>query len=222
MFNSFAPLDILLLAIIAGVVLYRLYKTLGTQTEVDPEPEKAKKTAHTSGGSGKKPTNARPLFSPNAQNTEIEEDENPYAEIITLDPDFDEKSFLEGASIAFDMIVTAHAQGDTKTLKTLLSPDLFDDFCADIKEAKKLQHRTDLEIVGINNMEITAIDIEDTVITLEVTIDSEQMLAVYDSDNDLIEGDADELTDVCDIWSFQRDTQSQNPNWTLVHVKYEE
>ena len=218
MLNNFAPLDILIYAVIAGVVLYRVYKTLGTQTEVDPDPREAKDTAKPA---DKKPATVQPLFSPDVDNTE-EDTESPYAEIMALDPDFDEKAFLEGASIAFDMITIAYATGDTKTLKSLLSADLFDDFCADIKEAKKLQHKTEVEIIGIDNMEIAAHTVEDTMITLEVVIDSEQMLAVYDAENNLIEGDAEELTDMRDTWFFQRDTQSQNPNWTLVQVKYDE
>ncbi len=221
MFNNFAPLDILIFAAIAGVVLYRVYKTLGTQTEVDPDPKEAKNSAKSSVSSNKEPATVQPLFSPDVDSTE-DDAESPYAEIIALDPDFDEKSFLEGASIAFDMITIAYAKGDTKTLKSLLSTELFDDFCADIKEAKKLQHRTEVEIIGIDNMEIASTAIEDTTITLEVIIESEQMLTVYDGENNLIEGDAEELTDMRDIWYFQRNTQSQNPNWTLVQVKYEE
>ena len=217
MFNSFAPLDILLFAVIAVVVLYRVYKTLGTQTDVEPSTKKAK-PAKKSEQAEESSSAPRPLFVPDSQDTEGHD----YAEIIALDPDFDEKSFLEGASIAFDMISIAYATGDTKTLKSLLSSELFDDFCADIKEAKKLQHSTELEIIGINNMQIASVDIDGTVITLEVIIDSEQMLTVYDAEKNLIEGDAEELIDVRDTWSFQRDTQSQNPNWSLVMVNYEE
>ena len=222
MFDSIAPLDILLLAVIAGVVLYRLYKTLGTQTEVDPDTKVKEYSPPPPESAEQESSNVQPLFSPDDHTEEDDEQESPYAEILDLDPDFDDKAFLEGASIAYDMIVTALANSDTKTLKSLLSTELFDDFCADIKEAKKLKHKTELEIIGINDMEITSIAIEDTEITLEVTIDSEQMVAVYDQDNNLIEGSAEELTDVRDIWSFQRDTESQNPNWTLVHVRYEE
>lgn len=218
MFNSFAPLDILLFAVIAGVVLYRVYKTLGTQTDVEPRAGKAKPASKKTKQTEETITAPRPLFVPANEDTEG----NDYAEVMALDPNFDEKSFLEGASIAFDMISMAHANADTKTLKSLLSPSLFDDFCADIKEAKKLQHTTDLEIIGINNMHIASVNTEGTVITLEVVIDSEQMLTVYDSDKNLIEGSAEELIDMRDTWSFQRDTQSQNPNWSLVHVKYEE
>lgn len=221
MFENIAPLDILVLAVIAGVVLYRFYKTLGTQTEVDPNPKKENTTPRSAEAAQNETAIVQPLFSPDIDHTE-DEAESPYAEIIALDPDFNEKSFLEGASIAFDMITVAYAKRDTKTLKSLLSAELFDDFCADIKESKKLKHNMEVEIIAINDMEITATTIVDTVITLEVTIDSEQMLTIYDGDNNVIEGDPEELTDVHDIWSFERDTRSQNPNWTLVHVKYEE
>jgi iron(III) transport system substrate-binding protein len=35
----------------------------------------------------------------------------------------------------------------------------------------------------------------------------------------LIEGDADHIIEVRDIWSFARDLKAPNPNWSLVAVR---
>jgi predicted lipid-binding transport protein (Tim44 family) len=42
------------------------------------------------------------------------------------------------------------------------------------------------------------------------------MLAGYDAEGKLIEGDARTPHVVTDIWTFARETVSANPNWTLV------
>ena len=45
----------------------------------------------------------------------------PSTEIARAEPSFDAAGFLDGAKAAYEMIVTAFAQGDRKTLKDLLS-----------------------------------------------------------------------------------------------------
>ncbi|TJW78037.1 MAG: Tim44/TimA family putative adaptor protein, partial [Mesorhizobium sp.] len=54
------------------------------------------------------------------------------------DPAFDPKSFVDGAKMAYEMIVMAYADGDRKTLKNLLSREVYDGFLAAIgdREAK--------------------------------------------------------------------------------------
>jgi predicted lipid-binding transport protein (Tim44 family) len=59
--------------------------------------------------------------------------------------------------------------------------------------------------------------------TAEVTVafNSQVMLAGYDPNGALIEGDAKTPHDVVEVWTFARDTRSGNPNWTLVSTATE-
>ena len=50
--------------------------------------------------------------------------------IAEADRSFDPKHFLTGARAAYEMIVTAFAEGDRKSLKQLLSREVFDSFSA--------------------------------------------------------------------------------------------
>ena len=48
--------------------------------------------------------------------------------IKDADPSFDPKTFADGAKMAYEMIVMAYADGDRKTLKNLLSREVYDGF----------------------------------------------------------------------------------------------
>src|SRR5215218_9766314 len=49
-------------------------------------------------------------------------------EMLRLEPNFDAQEFIAGAKAAYEMIVTAFAQGDRSTLKNLLSREVYDGF----------------------------------------------------------------------------------------------
>ena len=56
--------------------------------------------------------------------------------IVREDKTFDAKHFVAGARAAYEMIVTAYAEGDRRTLKNLLSKDVYDGFEAPSRSAK--------------------------------------------------------------------------------------
>ena len=45
---------------------------------------------------------------------------------------------------------------------------------------------------------------------------SQMITVIRDKAEVIIEGDADKVRDVTDIWTFARDTASRDPNWKLV------
>ena len=57
--------------------------------------------------------------------------------IFAADPTFDGKHFVTGARAAYEMIVNAYAEGDRRTLKNLLSREVYDGFESAINEREK-------------------------------------------------------------------------------------
>ena len=51
-----------------------------------------------------------------------------FEKLVQADPSFLPKEFLEGAKLAYEMIVEAFAKGDKPALKNLLSREVFDGF----------------------------------------------------------------------------------------------
>ena len=79
--------------------------------------------------------------------------------IAAADPDFDAKHFLTGARAAYEMIVNAYAEGDRRTLKNLLSREVYDGFDAAIAEREKRGETVESRFVSIDNAEITAAEL---------------------------------------------------------------
>src|SRR5664279_4707099 len=69
--------------------------------------------------------------------------------IVAADPNFDHKHFLTGARAAYEMIVNAFAEGDRRTLKNLLSREVYEGFETAITEREKRGESVELSLIHI-------------------------------------------------------------------------
>jgi predicted lipid-binding transport protein (Tim44 family) len=138
------------------------------------------------------------------------------------DPNFEPKDFLEGAKGAYEMIVTAFASGDRKTLKNLLSKDVNDGFVSAIAEREMRGEKVQSNFVGISKMDIIDADLKGSEGHITLKIISQLISATLDKDGNVIDGDKEEVSDVKDVWTFARDTRSRDPNWKLVATEAED
>jgi len=136
--------------------------------------------------------------------------------VIEADPTFDPKRFTEGASMAYEMIVTAFANADRGTLTPLLSAEVMEGFESAISQREAEGQTMSTTLIGIEKIAITDATQKDTVARITTRIDSQMITATYDKAGELISGDPNKVTDIVDVWTFERDTTSKDPNWTLV------
>lgn len=136
--------------------------------------------------------------------------------IVEVDANFDPEEFLGGAKSAYEYIVTAFAAGDRKTLKNLLSADVYDGFNEAIKDREKREETIDFSFVGINKASIITADLVGKMARVEVDFKSEIIQATMDDEGRIINGDPNAVDEVKDRWTFERDTASNDPNWKLV------
>ncbi|MBW3099130.1 Tim44/TimA family putative adaptor protein [Pseudohoeflea coraliihabitans] len=132
------------------------------------------------------------------------------------DPSFDPKEFVKGAGIAYEMIVAAYAEGDRKTLRSLLSRDVYEGFAAAIEERERRGETARSNFVGIEKTDIIQVEMKGSEANVTVRIISQLISATFDSDGKVIEGDTEEVSEVNDVWTFARDTRSRDPNWRLI------
>jgi predicted lipid-binding transport protein (Tim44 family) len=142
-------------------------------------------------------------------------------EINKADASFNPKEFVNGARMAYEMIVMAFADGDRKTLKNLLSREVYDGFDAAITERESKGEKVKSTFVGIDKAEIASTEIKGTEVQITVRIVSQLISATYDKADKLIDGDAENVAEVNDLWTFARDTRSRDPNWKLVATESE-
>ena len=136
--------------------------------------------------------------------------------VVVASPDFDAKHFLTGARAAYEMIVNAYAEGDRRTLKNLLSREVYDGFETAIIEREKRGDTVESRFVSIDNAEITAAEVRARNVQLTVRFQSKLVSVTRDKDGKVIDGNAEKVTDVTDVWTFARDVSSRDPNWKLV------
>jgi len=137
-------------------------------------------------------------------------------EIVDADPSFDPDQFLKGARAAYEIIVTAFADGNRKTLKDLLSRDVHDGFVGAIAERESRGEQVDQSFVGIKGADIVEAELKSGVAQVTVKFVSELISATRDRAGEVITGDPKRIKEVTDIWTFAREVSSRNPNWKLI------
>jgi predicted lipid-binding transport protein (Tim44 family) len=130
--------------------------------------------------------------------------------------------FLEGARMAYEMIVLAFADGDRKTLRNLLSKEVFDGFASALDEREKKGEKVQSSFVGIKDAAIIGAEVKGGEANLTLRIASEIITATIGKDGAVIEGDPETVTQVTDVWTFARDLRSKDPNWKLVATEDDE
>ncbi len=136
--------------------------------------------------------------------------------IANADRSFDAKQFLEGAKAAYEMIVMAFAEGDRKTLRNMLGKELFEEFAAAINEREAKGYKMESRFVSLDKAEIKAAELAGNEARVTIDFVSQLVSATRDKDGNIVDGSAEALTEVEDLWMFARDVKSSDPNWKLV------
>ncbi len=186
--------DIILFAAIAGFIIYRLRSVLGKRT-----------------GFQKKPTDHQPKYK------ELKEEEQNQKIPSLLDnqlkletvyknvSNFDHKQFLDGAKKAFEIIITAFNNGDKKTLKNLVSQDVYNAF------EKAIDENTNNPSAQFYSLIIDSVEnakVENNTISISLNFISEQML----------NNDEGKIVKNRDTWTFEKPINSSSPIWILTQT----
>jgi predicted lipid-binding transport protein (Tim44 family) len=142
-----------------------------------------------------------------------------FREISAADRGFEPTEILSGARIAFELILSSYASGDTGALKPLLSAEVLSKFAHTIRERETAGETMEHTLVGIKSADIVEAYLERRTAHITVKFVSEQVNITRDAKGDVIDGDPSAVTEVTDFWTFARDTRSRDPNWTLVATR---
>jgi len=218
-------LDIILLAAIAAFLVLRLRSVLGRRSgnEQARKYDPFRKRGAEEAGEDKVislPDRGTPAedqgagkMAEGAEGTPLEQG---LTQIKMADRSFEPDGFVNGAKVAFEMIITAFAGGDTKTLRPLLSNDVFEDFSGAIKTRIDNDETLESTLVGITEADIIEAELQGKTAFVTIKFVSEQINVTRNTKGEVVDGDPGGVATVTDIWTFARNTRSRDPNWTLV------
>jgi predicted lipid-binding transport protein (Tim44 family) len=164
-------------------------------------------------GAGPAPDGTETVVPPLAKNQAVD---RALRTILVADRTFDQNSFIAGARMAYEMIVTSFATGDRKALKPLLSREVYDGFVAAIQDRESRGETVEMTFVGIDKAEIVEASVRGTVVQITVRFVSQLITVTRDQKGDAVDGDPNRVAELVDVWTFERNATSNDPNWYLV------
>jgi predicted lipid-binding transport protein (Tim44 family) len=200
MSEAFQYIDILILAIIAGIVLLRLRSVLGRRTG----HEKTDKTSY------------------NYETPQKSSEEK----VVTIEPKvasssredgwFDKDDFLRGASNAYETIVTNFENGNKDALKPLLSNEVLNSFTSVIDERNSKNETVEFNFIGIEKSEIVHKDLRKNPMEVTVRFISEMITCIKNSKDEVVSGSLNQVQKITDVWTFEKIKDKKTSNWLLT------
>jgi len=214
-------IELIILAGIAVLLLFRLRGVLGTKTGLEEQQLRAPRP---------EPIRANPVKTPPAPVEDgvdeeclaLAEGDAEIAETLAAmrraEPAFGPAAFMQGARQAFEMLLMAFENGDKETLGRFLAPDVFEGFAHAIDERAAAGYRVESRFIGVREARIVAARLEPATGAAELAVrfTAELVTSVYDAAGTLIEGDPNEIRRETDVWTFGRRMGVSDPNWRLV------
>ena len=224
--NNIPYIDILILAMIAVFIINRLKNALGKKTgnendivekftqrktpfkESDPDTISEKNIGNK--------TNKFKLY--NLHNDKKINDS--INNIIRIDENFEINSFLDGAKKAFEYILTQYSNNDLNSLKKLVSKDIFNAFENQIKQRTKKSETLEITIISVKEPKIIDVSIDKkSTAVFKLRFDSDQVQITKDKDDKIIDGDSNQILSIIENWTFSKNLNSNDPNWTLEKIE---
>jgi predicted lipid-binding transport protein (Tim44 family) len=230
-------LDIIFLALIAGFIGFKLYKTIGQKDDVTQKQMETMRNylREQLNQQPQQPAAQNTISTPNATQLAVPPQplavpitppthENPnvlstYTAIFQKDNGFTEENFLSGAKRAFETILYAFNKGDKRTLAQLISPNLLQRFSQSIDERQSTNRYPDITLVGITEAKAVdgTVNSESAHVTIAFT--SEQIVILRNSNGEIIEGNQKHIEKLKDMWIFARQLRDNNQEWLLIATR---
>lgn len=218
--SSGFPIDLILFGMIAAFLVLRLRSILGRRTGFERQAPPYQPAAAQQPAGPVIEGQAEPPTTTIAR--AVPEPTSPIGQTLehmrAADRGFDPAKFLDGAEKAFRIIVAAFASGDRTTLRGLLSEDTYSAFDQAIA-AREAAGQTQVSTIhSVPSATIETAELRGSVASLSVRFVSDQTSLTQDKDGHPVVG-TDAVTEITDIWTFERDLSSRDPVWRLTSAR---
>lgn len=142
-------------------------------------------------------------------------------EICKIEPNFNEKKFLRDCEIdIIPNILEAMVRGNLEILKDWCFESTYNIIATPIAAAQKIGYWLDSKILDIENVDLAMGKVMEQGPVLIITFQAQQIMAVRDKDNKIVEGDPEKVMRVNYVWVLCRDPNDLNPRsaWRLMEL----
>ncbi|MCA8927425.1 MAG: Tim44 domain-containing protein [Alphaproteobacteria bacterium] len=215
-----AFLEILFFGMVAAFLVIRLRSVLGRRMGHERDPQaKGDRSGPTERAKGKAAADDNVIAMPGPRNLPSDPLERGLAEIRRADRSFDPDAFATGARTAFELIVSAFANGDRDTLRSLTSSGVYTTLDSEMTRRERAGETLEATLVRIREAKIVEAQLDGSMAQVTLRIESEQIKVVRNGEGHAIQGQHGTIESVTDVWAFGRDVRSGDPNWTLVEIQ---
>ena len=207
-------IDIIIFAVIAVLLVLRLRSVLGQRTGYEQPQEDQRTNRFDDTDNDNEPI---PLHSKVTDDAPVTR--HGLDALRQVDRSFNEKEFISGANAAFEMILTAYAEGDLAQLKRLLGYDLLQSFTTSIQDRIAAKESLSITLNEIREVSILNISVSDQMASITVHFHSLQTRLAKDENGEPIDSDDVGAREFTDIWTFERDLTLSDPNWKLTETE---
>jgi predicted lipid-binding transport protein (Tim44 family) len=215
------PIDLVLFGMIAAFLVLRLRSILGRRTGYErpqPPPYQPPPGTPAPGPVIDGHAEAAPPAAHRAVPEPVSALGKTLARMRDVDRSFDPAGFLDGAEKAFRIIVAAFASGDRVMLRSLLADDTYRAFEQAITAREAAGQQQVSEIRAVPSASIEEAELSGTVAHIAVKFVSDQISLTRDKAGNPVAG-TDAVTEITDLWTFDRDLSSPDPTWRLAAAR---
>ena len=204
-------IDILIFAVIAILLVLRLRSVLGQRTGYEQPQESQVKERFTDKANAPNPVQRA--------NKSAKVSGSGLDALKSADRHFSETDFVKGATSAFEMILTAYADGDQAQLQRLLSYDLSKSFMQTINDRIAAKETLEITVNEIKEVSILNIELADSIASITVHFHTMQTRIARNEHGEIMDDGDTEPTEFIDIWTFERDLTLYDLNWKLAETE---
>ncbi len=199
--------DIIIFAIIAIFLVYRLKSILGQNSDGNEQNNKidvGEKNFNNVVKLGRKQSDRNGTYQKDI--------------IYKDDPTFNEKDFLSGAQKFFEIVIDCFVKGDLKNIEMYIDDKLIKNFQLVIDDRLKEEESLQIDIIKMISIQIKDVKKLKNFLRISVLFESEQIKVLKDKKDKIIDGDQKKSILVKDLWTFEKKIQSKDLNWILVET----
>ena len=201
-------IDIIIFAIIAIFLVYRLKSILGQNSEGNEQNNDIDIRS-------KEFTNVVKLGNKKFKSSDAQITKES---ISSIDPSFNESEFIKGAQNFFEMVIDCFVKGDLTNIINYIDVKLTNNFQAVIDERLLENETLKIDIIKMNSVQIKDVKRLKDILRISVLFETEQIKVLKDKNNKIIDGDQKKSILVKDLWTFEKEIKSKDLNWKLVET----